>query len=285
MDAQESSRKFKEATALFEQGQYLAAMQILTELNQAWPGNKNVLVPMALCLECLGRTDEALRLGQQLVDHFQDSRAQALCHRLGAQVSPPMPEAMPEIPDILDAPVRRTVVPREAPGRDWKPYLIAGGVVLAVLVIGIPLVMGLTGGGYSTVNQAASPSGAPTTVIPSAMRAGNPMMYVGFALLGYFVNIIVTYLVLKVMGRLRHNDLYADLEDVAIVCIFTSLVAIIPFLGIILALIIMSKHYELSCGELVIFLIVSAVAGAILSFVLMGLLGGAAVMSGAVPTP
>ena len=51
----EGKRYFDDADALFRACRYEEALAALRALDSAYPGTKNILFPMALCLEHLGR--------------------------------------------------------------------------------------------------------------------------------------------------------------------------------------------------------------------------------------
>ena len=59
MDAQEATRTFKQAEALYAKGRHAEALQLLENLDLNFPNTKNILYPKALCLTALGRKAEA----------------------------------------------------------------------------------------------------------------------------------------------------------------------------------------------------------------------------------
>jgi TM2 domain-containing membrane protein YozV len=78
MDAQESKVKFSQADVLFKQGDYKGAMAILTDLDRHFPNTKNIMMPMAMCLDKLDCPGEALQLCDRIIMEFGDPKAQAL---------------------------------------------------------------------------------------------------------------------------------------------------------------------------------------------------------------
>ncbi len=84
MDTQESEHKFAQADTLFKQGRYEEAMKILSELDRFHPGAKNIMYPMAMCLEKLDCPGEAQALCDRLIAEFGDPRAVKLKARLMA---------------------------------------------------------------------------------------------------------------------------------------------------------------------------------------------------------
>ena len=94
MDQQQAEQLFNQAGQLFQQGQYEQALNILGQLNQAFPNSGRILMPAAQCMEKLGRTQEAQPLVQQLVQ-MNHPGAQDMQVRLGGQATapPPIPDA------------------------------------------------------------------------------------------------------------------------------------------------------------------------------------------------
>ena len=88
------NQKFKQADALFQSGQYAEARQLLAELNAEFPDTPNILHPLALCLEKLGRPDLAVQICDQLILKHQDKRAQEMKTRIQANPAP-APAAAP----------------------------------------------------------------------------------------------------------------------------------------------------------------------------------------------
>ena len=100
MDAQQGTEKFREADALFKQGEYARALQLLDELNRAYPNEKRLLYAMALSLGKLGRRAEALQTCNRILERYDHPRTQRLKERLmrggidQAEPAPPPPPAL-----------------------------------------------------------------------------------------------------------------------------------------------------------------------------------------------
>ncbi len=77
MHADEAKEKFSEANRLYKAGSYAAALVLLEELRAAFPVEKNVLYAYTLCLQSLGRRDDALISVNQL-QALGDPRAEQL---------------------------------------------------------------------------------------------------------------------------------------------------------------------------------------------------------------
>ena len=170
MDGQRAKDFFKQADELYNAGQYPQALKLLAELNSAFPNQKNVIWPSALCLAKLGRHEEAIRACEILVAQFGDARAADLRERLKThQYSGATPPQLPT-PDMLDGPIgldaidamldRPAAAPRvvrEATPDYRKLGLIAGGIAAALFLLLLPML----GSGSA---DPATPAGAPTTV-------------------------------------------------------------------------------------------------------------------------
>ncbi len=152
MDAEQAKAFFKRADDLYNAGQFTDALRILAELNKAFPNQKNVIWPSALCLGKLGRHEEAIRACDILVAQHGDVRAADLrerlaAHRQGTVTPPPLPRAdmldgpigLDAIDAMLDRPDPPARVARKAETDYKKIGLIAGGVVLALLLFVAPL--------------------------------------------------------------------------------------------------------------------------------------------------
>ena len=68
MDDVAASEKFREADERFREARYDEALEILRDLAEEFPGNRQVKFPLAKCLAELGQFPEALELCQDLID-------------------------------------------------------------------------------------------------------------------------------------------------------------------------------------------------------------------------
>jgi len=271
VDAAESQQLFKHADALYQQGQYGQAIQVLEKLNKAFPNEKNILYPAALCCEKLGRKQVALSLCQQLIDLFNDPRAAELQARLNAPATPP---PLPTL-DALDlgpygATARAMPYAAQSSGPNWKLILGVGGGVLALLALVFVLPMVFGGGGQST----------PTVQNDAAASDPEIVKTVLLALLAFGVSTFVLYAVLSFMRKLPNDEFLSDILDVALWNFIINLVGLIPLVGFIAYLVILSKRYELSCGELFMCVMLQIAVTVGLVFVLAMLVGGGAGLLG-----
>jgi hypothetical protein len=200
MDTQEAQQKFKEADSLFRLGRYDEALKVLHELNQCFPNKKNVLYPMALCLERLGQAADAARICEFLVGQLGDERAAALQARLAAAANaapgpPPIPNAAMDFDSLMDRnPPRPVVVPQADNSKIW---LYVGVAVAAIVLFG--LLGALLGGGSSgSVRTAAiAPRG-------QAPIIGAPV--VGIMLGGLFVlYLFICYCFQRICEKTRNQ--------------------------------------------------------------------------------
>ena len=88
MNAEEAKQKFNDADRLYRAGDYNSALVSLEKLRAAFPGEKNVLYALTLCLQTLGRRDDALVGVGQLRD-LGDRRADQLQASLAAVADVP----------------------------------------------------------------------------------------------------------------------------------------------------------------------------------------------------
>lgn len=148
MDAQQATRGFKQAEALYANGRHEEALQILQKLDQAFPNNKNILYPKALCLAALNRHDEAAAACDTL-DALNDPRGQAVRQKL---TPPAQDDALGLGLDALDilgdldkpAPKRTPRVQPQA-ASNIGLYLKIAGAVAVVAIVGALIATGTLG--------------------------------------------------------------------------------------------------------------------------------------------
>jgi hypothetical protein len=87
------------------------------------------------------------------------------------------------------------------------------------------------------------------------------------------------YATLRVIGALRFEDFGQDMKDVGLYTFFFFLLAFIPILGWIAALVILKRHYELTFGKLVGVIVLYLVFGMITGLVYGGLYYGIIIYS------
>ena len=135
---------FEEADRLFRSGQYADALVRLERLNETYPNTKNVLFPMALCMERLGRTHDALPICTTLIHHFRDPRAREMHLRLRPSLIENPLESLDiegeyELPDL--GPITTVPVPvqEEEKPPPWRtPLLLVGALVVVTVILLTP---------------------------------------------------------------------------------------------------------------------------------------------------
>jgi hypothetical protein len=172
MNEQEAKGAFKEGAALYEQGHYQAALDILTQLDRQFPNNVRVQFPIARCLAKLGRTDEAMRLCEQLIASHNHQPAMELRARL-QPAQPGAAETVPGAPPVeatslealsanLDQATEEGVFanvpppPPQTPARRGPNRLLVGGAIVVVLVVVIGAAAALLQGDDSQDAPSAS---------------------------------------------------------------------------------------------------------------------------------
>lgn len=248
MNTQEGQAKFQGADQLFRLGRYQEALQLLVELNRDFPNTKNILFPTALCYEKLGRTAEAMQLADQLVQQFRDTRAETLKARLTTKGRIPIGGL--DL-DAIDAQLNaapsyaRKPLPTVQPVSDTSKYLaIAAGAFLGALAFSSALTLW---GPFSSITG-ESASGA--RLLRYAVIA--------FVVLGG--NILFTYIALRMMKVVE--EFVSELPGITLVCAVAASPGIagqaIPFgqilgiAGFVIYLVMLSKRYQLTCGQLVV---------------------------------
>jgi tetratricopeptide (TPR) repeat protein len=150
VDSEQAQQKFKQADMLFKQGQFDQALDILSELNQAFPNTKNIMYPAALCMEKLGRIEEAKHLCHSMIRQFDSEKARELLNQLevAPRIAVQVDTGSESDLDDLFALKTQGAPPAPATSPDGSKrnlYIIIGVVaVVAVLAI-LPFVMGKAG--------------------------------------------------------------------------------------------------------------------------------------------
>lgn len=94
MRRKDAEKRFRQADDLFRAGENFAALRLLREVDDAFPGQPRILFPIALCLERLEEYDEAIKVFERLADqHFYDKarRAADRVRRKRAEPANPTP--------------------------------------------------------------------------------------------------------------------------------------------------------------------------------------------------
>lgn len=298
MDGRESREKFERSDQLFREGNYGEALVLLGELDAAHPDTRNVLVPMAMCLERLGREDEALHLCKRLVSQFSDARARALADRLR------LPRALPAlhvdalisdhdyagtyaIPDL--GPMTAVPVPVQSEEGEsrWPMAVLCGGCALLIAgLLALPLFLGGPPGGETSATTA------------QAMSPEETGVFIGIALFvfAYFLaaGTLTGSLALGALGKLPANTIGGIVLDVGGTILVVNLIGAVlgllvmnassPALSLVVTLVQFAillyafhRNYQLGWGGLaafaVIYLVLSCVLIALPFLALFGVAG------------
>lgn len=288
MDARTAEFRFKEADTLYREGRYDEALDCLIELDEAFPNTPNVLFPLARCMRRLGRNEEALAICDDLVTRCGDLRAVQLrdfirTHRNAPMDPTPMPasaaalEGLPQHAHagVLDDLLRPTDAPpplppiRETRRPNWIAIIGAAAALLVVTGLGIYLFSGST---------AESPP--PMPGLQQAQTAGG---MTPVALFGVFaiVQAVAMSAALFFTLRIREKLPYEALTDNLINTLFMSvalvlLMNLLPCVGLIIAIVILRKYYELVFVDFLIlygFFFAASIFGALAYFGVAGLFG------------
>lgn len=272
MEKGEAEFYFHEADRLFKEGHFLEALQHLSVLEGEFPGNFNILFPMALCCEQLGRTDEAYercaRMFEQFTSEKQQEKLRGLFSRVcrqqqaGKGIGGQVPAPFPAHEFIEDTP-KHTELNRTGTMAlgSWDipwPSILMGLAVLAVFFL---LLAGLT---YFVRQGAAAQN-------PHAVYWGMALL----ALAQFMLTCIIAYAVLWVMNKLLHEELIRDAVDVCIAMFIASLISgFLPFIGFFVAIYYLAKHYEMGFGEAIIFLLLQAAFNMLFLYMMLPLIFG-----------
>lgn len=283
MDGQESREAFRKADQLFRDGNYGDALALLKELDAIHPNTRNILVPMALCLERLGREEEALPLCERLVRQFADSRARALLERLR------LPRALPalhvdaliddhhyagayELPDL--GPVTTVPVPAQSEDEPSRWPVVVLGILCVLAIVGL-----LTLPLFNHATPSDSPGSNP------GMSGETAGVFLGFALLGFTYSLAAgtlnAILALGAIGKLPSNSISGLVLDVGgTVLVLNLLFAVLNLLTMSarstpLSLFVVTlefailcfafqRNYQLSAGGLTAFAVIYLVLTCVL---------------------
>lgn len=272
MEKGEAEFYFHEADRLFKEGHYLEALQHLSALDTAFPGTFNILFPMTLCCEQLGRTDEAYERCARMFERFTSEkeleklrglfgrvcRQQQAGKGIGGQTLAPFPAH-----EFIEVPVQHTELNRTgtiALG-NWDIPWLSILIGLAVLVVFFILL------------------GVLAPLIRQGQTAQNPQAFYGgiglIVLANFMLTCIIAYAVLWVMNKLIHEELLRDVIDVCIsMVIFYLISTFLPFFGFFVAMYYLARHYEMGFGEALIFLLLQTAFNMLFLYMMLPLVFG-----------
>lgn len=273
MKKNEAHHHFGEADRLFREGNYLEALQYLADLNRAFPNTFNIMFPMLLCREKLGRTPEAKEQCCLMLEQFPEQKYQERLQSVSDRLEGRRPHAAfaqqevspPRRHEFLDDPPEYTPINRsdtlfignlELP---WRTIVIYAALIAVVLflLISVPVAVGSIAEDVTGVYRALG-------VIV--------MLIAQFSL-----SCLVAYTIVAIMNKLNHQEIVKDILDVAVAMLIFSVLCLIPFVGWIIAYFKLAQHFEMSFSEVVVFMLLQAVFHiAFLYFILPLVVGDAA---------
>jgi len=272
MDKQEARVLFEEADRLYKSGNYIEALQHLSELRHEFPDDFNVLYPILLCREKLGRIEEAREMCNSMMERYTSAKPRTkLCNvyaRLMDQQTAPQQnkEITPGNDFIKDEPY---VV--EAGGSElielwghwvpWKNILL--GLIIAVCMIGffvaLPLLLPKDEEGVAV--------------------GANIVVLIMSLLLQYVLNCFTFYVGLWATNKLLHEDVVLDIIDVCIFGPIFGILASIPFFGWIFAYFILASRYEMGLLDLLFFIAVFLILNIAFVYLILPAIFGPAVFN------
>ncbi len=270
MDKSEAKRVFLEADALFNQGEFDASLHLLQRLNIEFPRQKHIMYAAALCLEQLGRAQECIGLCEQLIDRFQDERADLILGRLAGLEHVEEPVLARDGSRRLNHEDQRLLAMLMDPD-SVSPLPAQQGQARALLYgLGFAafLILFLVFAGsflYFTPGYGAGASA----------RGGD--FNIGQVLVLFFAtffsaNLATMYALLHLMHRLRYEEFLDNVFDVIQYALYVSLLLLVPVFGWAWIPILIRKHFGFRLGELVLFLVLQTVLAIGFSLIFGGLL-------------
>ncbi len=255
MDKKKARQLFDEADRLFKGEHYLEALQFLSELDRAFPNDFNVLFPMALCREKLGRLNEAYDLCVQMLDQFSEERRQARLHVLLSRLNRQLLHGTQDnangsthaAPGLLkDEPVYTPIARSdtlvigniEVP---WKKIAVSVALIAGLLLLLAILPMAL--------NQLKADEDG----------AGHPLSILLLMIVQFAFSCAVAYVALLVMGHLHHDDVLWNALDVCVAMLIFTALCFIPLIGWFIAYYKLSEHYEMTFTDVIVFVLLQAV--------------------------
>lgn len=175
MNDNEAKALFRQAADVYKDGDYKDALKIFDRLDAAFPNNERIMFPRARCFAKMGRTDEAVAICDLLITQYGHESAATLRVQLVSGEFPVL-GGPPGLEDTAFDPLDLNVDEKlasvferpvaAAQTRRFPMPLVLVLVALAILLIGIPLILG--GGGDSSDD-----SPPPESAVPDA-SAGDP---------------------------------------------------------------------------------------------------------------
>ncbi len=270
MNKEKARQLFDEADRLFKEEHYLEALQFLSEVDRAFPQTFNILFPMALCREKLGRLNEAYDLCVQMLEQFTEERRQerlqVLYSRLNRQLlhgtqnnANGSPHAAPGL--LKDEPVSTPI--------DRSDTLFIGNIEVPwkTIIVSVALVAGL-------LLLLATVPVALNQLKVDEDGAVHPLNILLLMIVQFAFSCAVAYVALLVMGHLHHDDVLWNALDVCVAMLIFTALCFIPLVGWIIAYYKLSQHYEMTLTDVIVFVLLQVVFHLLFLYMLLPVIFG-----------
>ena len=207
MDKQEARDLFRKADALYVAAQYDEALHLLQRLNREFPRQKHIMYSAALCLEQLGRAQESIALCEQLIDRFQDERAELILNRFAGEDRVEAPIISPSGSRKLSIEDRRLIgLLMQAPEHQTPLPAQHGSarVLLAFLIA--------TGGFIYYAPGAGPATGISLSTDGNSLSIGQVIVI--FLATSFAANTVAMYTLLSLMQHQRYDSAIDNIFDV-----------------------------------------------------------------------
>lgn len=296
MDARTAESHFKQADSLYRDGRYAEALDYLIELDEAFPNTPNILFPLARCLRHVGRVDESLAICDDLITRCGDLRALQLREFIRKSHNPeteqtPTPhysiegltqdahagaldDLLLDAPQPPPAPIRQLDEPKSK-----AKYWIIGGVIIAMLLLGFPLVMRIVNGPPPQAPPSAPPvavaesdatdqaAGAETYEEQPISQGALIGAFAALVMLLLAANITSLYLTLMLSGKLPHETVLDNLISTGFMAVAICVLYFLPCLGFFIILYMLYKTYDFGLIEFLIWIGMNMAVGFVVGII------------------
>lgn len=262
MDKKEAKQIFLQADVLYTQGRYDDALHLLQRLNREFPRQKHIMYSAALCLEQLGRAQESIALCEQLIERFEDERAELILSRFAGEDKVEEPIISPSgtrklstddrrlIALLMQDPDNQTPLPAQKGSARVLLYSLGSAALLLTFLIAV--------GAFIYYAPPAGPStGISLGGSENALSFGQVLVL--YLASSFAANAVSMYVVLGLMGHQRYESPVDNVFDVMHYAFIVSLLLLVPVLGWLAIPIVLRRHYFLAIGQLLLFLLLETV--------------------------
>ena len=262
MDKKEAKEIFLRANTLYGKGHYDDALHLLQRLNREFPRQKHIMYAAALCLEQLGRAQESIALCEQLIERFQDERAEMILSRFAGEDKVEEPIISPSGSRKLTMDDRRLISmlmqdpdnQTPLPARKGSARVVLYGLGTVALLFTFLLAVA------AFVYYA--PGAGPSTGISLSTRGDTlsvGQVIVIFLATSFAANGVSMYVLLGLMGHLRYESAVDNIFDIMQYAFVISLLVLVPVLGWLAIPLVLRRHYFLALGQLLLLIVLQTV--------------------------